>query len=519
LTRARPSKEIAMPGSSAATAPLLVAVAIGLAACGSTVAQVPGTAVGAAAQDQGMPEDGLGGAAPAAGAPLPGPSDEATGGSGVRPAVTDKSVAAVGGGPSIAPGAASRPSARGRGPAGTALGVTPSTVKIGVYTVQAFNDVAASAGINVATGNQARQANAVIRYINSTGGVAGGRKLVPVFHDFNVGAAASDVNSEYQAACAAWTQDERVYAVATPVGTLNDTLYGCLSKAGVITSATGESKDAKFFREFHDFFYMPTEINMTRMLRNNAKPLAAAGFFSPDAKVGVVYLDNQVERRAVDEGLRPGLAAVGRRLDATFAAPISADGTSAYSGAVLKFKAAGITHVIFSELGSPIAFASNAESQDYRPRYAFNSRNGPASVLQSNMSRSQLSRSMAYGWMPMNDVDAQRDPGTVGSRQALCLKIAREAGEDVAQRSVAAVALYVCDSIFFIRDALDTAPDFSARGFRTGAESLGDYDTAGTFQSSFGPGRLHDGAERHRVVAFDDGCGCFRYRTPVAVAP
>ena len=496
--------------------------ALTLTACGTTVSGTTAAAGGPAGQTSTGETDGLRAIADPGGSTQQGTGVAPPGSSGSSGADTTAgssagSTTGTSGAPAEGVAAPAGATAVPAGPAGSAPGVTATTIKIGVYTVQAFNDVTESAGIKVSTGNQARQARATIDRINRTGGIAG-RKVIPVFHDFDVGTAATDVNSEYQSACAAWTQDDRVYAVATPVGTLNDTLYACLAKAGVITSATGDTKDERFFREFHDHFYMPVEINMTRMLADSARALHANGFFGTGAKVGVVRLDTIGEQRAVADGLRPALARIGLKVEKEFAAPVSSDGSSAYSSAVLQFKAAGITHVVFSELGSPLAFTANAESQDYRPRYAFNSRNGPASVLQSNVPAAQLRRSMGYGWMPMNDVDAQRDPGPTSPRQTLCNAIMKEAGEDTSIRSTAAVAFYICDSLFFLDEALERAPDFTVAGFRAGAESLGSYQTASTFSAGLAPGRLHDGARAYRLFAFQDQCRCFAYVTPVATA-
>lgn len=405
------------------------------------------------------------------------------------------------------------------GPRGTALGVTAKTVKIGIYTVQAFSSVAANVGVNVSTGDQAAQARAVINYINSHGGVAGGRKLVPVIHDFDVAAAASDPNTEYQAACQAWTEDERVYALATPVGTVNDTLYACLSKAKVITSAAGDNKDRRFFSKYNDFFYQATDVNATRMLANEVDALKAAGFFGAKPKIGVLRLDNAAEKAAVEEGLKPALLRNGLKADDEFAFSASSSGgdsATEYQSAVFRFQRNGITHVLFTGGASPLGFGTTADSQKYYPRYGLNSRNSPAALLQGNMSADQLKNSMGMGWQPMNDVDTSRDPGPVSKRAELCLKLLRDAGQDTSVRATALVGLWLCDTIFFIRDSLEKAPDFSPTGFRTGAELLGQYDAASTFRSTYGPGLLHDGARAYRLFAYQTACRCFAYIKPLA---
>jgi len=486
-----------------------VLAGLALAACGTTVPLTSTTTT-----------QGLGGeAAPGAG--------------GVQPVVPGATVAPGGiGGPATSgstnvnqPGTTGAAAPRATvgalapgGPVGSARGVTATTFSLGVYTVQAFSKVTAGAGLNIATGDQEAQARAVIDYLNARGGIAG-RRIVPVFHDFDVGRAATDVNSEYEAACSSFTQDHKVYAVATPVGTLNDTFYACLAKAGVISSATADTKDAAFFRQYADTFYMPAETSTTRTLANAIQPMHAAGWFGKTPKIGVVRTDTIEDERAVNQGLKPALSAVGLKVDEEFAAPVTGDSSSAYSAAVLKFQAEDITHVIFTALGSPIAFGSTAQAQQYYPKYGLNSRNGPASVLQAAMSPQQLKGSMGYGWQPLNDVDAAHDPGIVSARAKECRSIMAKADQDLSTRSVASVALWICDAIFFVRDSLAQAPDFTLAGFRAGAERLGRYHPASTFASLIAPGRLHDGASSYRLFSFKDDCSCFVYTTPVRPAP
>lgn len=56
-------------------------------------------------------------------------------------------------------------------------------------------------------------------------------------------------------------------------------------------------------------------------------------------------------------------------------------------------------------------------------------------------------------------------------------------------------------------------------GFRAGAESLSRFEAASTFRSSMRAGNVHDGASAYRLVAYNDGCRCFKYTTPVRSSP
>ena len=494
--------------------PRLASALVGLGlvtACGTTVpltstATANGPA-GAGAMDQPGTGTSVGtssGSAPGAvgsgsttGGPVGGGSTATTGGAGT-----------TGAGASV-PGhvtASDRP--RGTS-AGSALGVTATTISVGVYTAAGYSNVAKSAGFSIALGDMAAEAREVMDWINSHGGVLG-RKLVPVVHDANVALAAQNPSAEYQAACADWTQDHRVYAVVSPIGSSSNTLYDCLSKAGVPTVNSGESTDASFFERYPSYFYEPTDLNLRRVFGNQVDALKAAGFFGAGAKVGVLIADNPYEHAAVDKGLKPALARNGLSLADTFAVS-NASNTSEYSSAVLKFRTEGITHVLFAFQGSPLQFMLAADNQGYYPRYGLHSRTSPAPVLQAEASARQQHGAMGIGWQPMNDVDSGHDPGVLNPRQKLCLDLVKKAGQDPSVRATALIGLWLCDDIFFLRDALVKAGSFAIPALRAGAESLSSYEAASTFRSGFAPGQLHDGAKQYRLFAYKDDCQCYQY--------
>jgi hypothetical protein len=475
---------------------------------------VAGTVSGPAGQDDGLTANG---STVVAGSPksVPGAITAPAGmslASGSAPGATTTGAASVAGGSAAAaPVTSGQPAATSaHGPVGTALGVTDKTIKVGVYTVEGFSSVASSFGFNVATGDQAADAKAVIKYLNAHGGMAG-RTIEPVIHDANVAELSNNPSSEYEAACAAWTKDTRVYAVVSPVGTVNNTLYDCLSKAGVPTVSAGESQDASFFQKYGDYYYYPTDMNLRRILSNNVDALASAGFFGVHAKIGLILGDTANERAAVDDGLKPALARHGLSLADSFAVQADSSGAATYDNAVLRFKAEGITHVIFTYIGSPLEFMLSAKSQHYHPAYALNSRNSPAAELEGNAPSDQQQGSMGIGWQPMNDVDTSHDPGIFSDRQKLCLKLIKDAGQNTSVRATALVGLWMCDNLFFLRDALLRAPTFAIAGLRAGAETLTHYDAASTFRSTFAPGRLHDGASAYRLFAYKSPCSCYEY--------
>jgi hypothetical protein len=296
-------------------------------------------------------------------------------------------------------------------------------------------------------------------------------------------------------------------------------MYTCLAKAGALSVSAGESRDEAFFQRFAGWFYEPVDMSLTRILRNNADALAGAGFFGTAPKIGVVIGDNVDERTAMDKGLKPALAKHGLAVADYVAVPTdTSSGAAAYQNAVLKFRAEGITHVMFGYIGNPLQFMINAENQGYHPRYGLHSRNSPAAVLQGNAPQNQQRGVMGIGWQPMNDVDGQHDPGILNERQKTCLELVKEAGQDPNVRATALLGLWICDGLFFLRDALARSSDLSPGGFRRGAEGLGAFPAASTFRSTFSPGRLHDGASSYRLFAYKSDCSCYQYTSPLRTA-
>ena len=93
-----------------------------------------------------------------------------------------------------------------------------------------------------------------------------------------------------------------------------------------------------------------------------------------------------------------------------------------------------------------------------------------------------------------------------------CLAIFKQAGVVLTERVAESFAMRYCDSLRFLKAALDRAPSLDPAGLRAGAESLGhSHQSALTLSAAFGPGR-HDGADQVRPFAFNDTCSCFVYR-------
>ncbi len=489
------------------------------AGCGSTVqgqsAMLPGSAAALATQGG----DGLS-------APL----STGTGGSGsgttpeagsydtalLGPAASGMPAAPATGqspsGPAGASAAAAPPPPPASGP-----GFTAKELFIGVaYNSQLSEQMGAAGAVggSTALGDQRQQVEALVRDINSRGGV-GGRRMVPVFYDVK---GETNPSTASQAACSAWTEDNRVFAAMTFVAEMgNDSSYACLTKRQVVfVPLAGESNSA--YSKFAPYLWTPTGLAVERAGPVWVERLAAQKYFAGwnttlgragDAPVKVGLLLGNGARNgqpsmdaALEKSLRSELSRVGAPVVATFAMNSIDQG----SAAVFRFKDAGVTHVIGDY--SIALFTQSAESQRYRPRYGISSFSGGI-ALQLFSPPAQLAGALGVGWSPQGDVDAGQDQGDVSPAEARCRKIMTEAGEPTESRLAWFAMAHACDTFTFFDDVIE-ASGLRPAGLPGAAAGLGAVPPAFTFGISY-PGGRPDGVTFGRDLAYSASCSCFAY--------
>jgi len=348
--------------------------------------------------------------------------------------------------------------------------------------------------------------------MNQHGGLAG-RAITPIYH------ATDPTNGTFQsqaeAECAAFTQDDHVFAVIGTV--LADNQFDCFAKTNTpFLAQTASLYDHTMYDRHPGLVYQPFMISAER-LGVWIDSLFGQRYFAAGGKVGLLELDNGVYHRFADTVIKPRLGAHGIQLADEFAFTVPDSAASAGSlfaqanNAVLRFRAENINEVVLSPTGGtiPFVFMQSAESQGYRPRYALNSLEVPAFVTQ-NVPVAQLSGSVGVGWLPASDVYYKEVAHGVNPAEDLCFNITKRNGDEVKR---------YCDGLFFLAAALQKAPEFTPAGLRAGAEALGtSYDSPWTFATRFGAGR-YDGARQVRALAFVDGCTCYRYTGPAIEVP
>ena len=498
-------------------APIIAALVLALvaAACGSTAQPTGQAAVSAGGSGNGglsgvesTVTSGGGAEVPTAGEPGSGSTGSGGSASGGQGDATAPGT--PGAGDPAAPPAAPPGSAGGVGP-----GVTDSTINIGVPFC---NDCAgANAALGAGSedpGDTRRYYKAAIDDVNARGGVAG-RKLVPVFHEVS---ATDDIDRSQQAACEAFTKDNKVLMIYFR----GEIIYQCALNAGILVWGTGGTKPV--YDKFPNLF-APSSIRLERLAQVTVRGMVKANWHKPTTKwprgrIGLITWDTTEYRYAMKNGYLAGLQEAGlkakdvRYIAVPQNAGSIADAGSAISSAVLSFASQGIDHVfigdgpagIFAGTGLTLLFLQTAKSQGYYPRYGFNSNNSPD--FESHP-KDQLVGMMAIDssdTAPEND--AGIEPSPVRER---CFAVMRKAGLPVGHWQTQTLAVGACEIAWFSEAVIKRAADTTLPNMIAAGEALGtSYRSPYNYGNRLGPGR-HDGVSLFRSLEWNQGCSCIKY--------
>ena len=410
------------------------------------------------------------------------------------------------------------PLASGGAPSGArplplGVGATATEVKVGVEVTIGLNAAITAVGGKANTTDETLVANSVANYINKHGGVAG-RKLVLVIHgtDKTSGTWASQA----QTTCSDFAEDKKVFAVVSSTVGGNDSLAACLAQHKTpLTEQNFWPYDRDAYNRWGPYLYQPSRAVPERWTRAYVDGLIDQGFFDKGAKIGLIKY-NAPQFLRIADAIKARLKQRGMSLteEASVVTPQSVSDfgqmNAQLGNTILRFRSSGVSHIIFSEYNGIVPFflLPQAESQGYHPRYGFSSEDLP-NTQQQNAPAAQLKRSVVVGWLPPEDIANSEDKRS--GNAAVCLKILKDAGVGDPSR------LYTqstCDSLFFLKAAIDRATALTPAGLQSAVESLGTtYDTAFTWAARYGPGR-HDGADAVRPSKWDDACGCYHLSGP-----
>jgi hypothetical protein len=368
-----------------------------------------------------------------------------------------------------------------------------------------------------AAGDAQGPAKAIISALNKQGGLAG-RKIEPVY--YTVDGTATDYSSQYQAACATFTQDHHVEAV---IGVGNATFYSCLLRAGVpVLSAAGiEALDETAWRSLPNLFAVDL-LAIDRGARAALEQSLRTRWLTKQNKLGVivsgcVWGTRTYRDVVVPMARRAGVSVISHSLGCPVDGAGSLGPTSSeVQSAVLQFRAAGVDRVMFVAANlDPSAymfFTKNADSQGWYPGYIVGSSAGASYwASQGIVSPEQLESTRVVGFSPFLDVTT---PAQSAPFRA-CLSLLRSAGAPTATAGLGAFAYAsICDAAFVLRAALVSNGGVGGlAALRPALEGLGaSYVAAGTIDGRvrLGPDR-HDGVRQVQVSTYGSGCSCFRY--------
>jgi hypothetical protein len=305
--------------------------------------------------------------------------------------------------------------------------------------------------------------------------------------------------------CDDFTQDRPAFA-ALPLVSASGIFNNCAAERRLVTvdmANLGENVDPQRFAEIGSVWYRPNWLTGDHRERVVVRELHRRGFFE-DAKVGILVDESAVSHRTLENALLPELARIGVEPVQIVDYAWNDNGQSA----VLKFKTAGVTHVIWGSCPcgglAQSTFMNAADSQDYHPTYAISTDLQPGAMPAIGASRAQMQKSVAFGWSPSFDGAQATEP--ISPSDASC----RQAQIDAGYEKPTSTNPY-CEGLFFLKWGIEHAASITPDAFRSAIEAAGaEYSPATTWATAFGPDR-HDGTAAVRDMEFDIECDCWAY--------
>jgi ABC-type branched-subunit amino acid transport system substrate-binding protein len=375
---------------------------------------------------------------------------------------------------------------------------TGGTLKIGVH-LSANGAAASTFGVRLPA-HSPEKVDAIVKWINTHGGIAG-RRVVPVYHTTDPLRGSFD--QQAQDACTHLAQDEKVAFAISAAQVYRDSLPACFAN-----NRTPLVWDVFFPTQRNvvpaQYLYRPAQPHTDR-LGFVIDGLVKHGFFK-DARIGIVRYDSTKAKAISDAVLKPALKKHGLSVTSEFAVrePDSAaqagDTAAAASNGVLRFRQQRITHVVFVPSGGaiPLLYLAAAESQGYRPKYAFSSLDAPYFVRDS-VPASQLRGAAGVGWGPTVDLGPeQREAQTFSSGSRLCADISKDAGYGPEESPYT-----YCNMLFFLKAALEGVSQTTTAALADAVTQATGFNSSLTFGARFSRGR-HDGPSKARVFVWTD---------------
>lgn len=396
-------------------------------------------------------------------------------------------------------------------------GVDGDTVRIGFITSTnqaAAQEAVGATGITFVPHDQI--VDTLLTDLADAGGLAG-KTVEPVVYVSDA-VVDTDPQANARAICATFTEDNEVYAVVT-INEPSTEVLACMNEAGVpvfaSSGATFSFSDASVY-EANPLFVNSSGISLDRAATALVEGLDTAGFFTPEAQVGIVRLSDPAFDAAATNSLEPALAAAGvEPVSSVALATIkSNDDLGRFSteaaNAVLDMKDAGVTHLVFFEAGgaAPFFFLTNAAGQGFTPQLGFSSLSGGQTLVQNiNTGGTNVA------WSPIGEVpEADQLPESEAATR--CLDLVDSTRAVYTSPNATSETLRFCDATWALQAAVEAAGDtVPATDLIAALEGLGDsYQSPAALRTEFGPGR-RDGVSEYYITDYDPSCSCNVYRS------
>jgi ABC-type branched-subunit amino acid transport system substrate-binding protein len=381
---------------------------------------------------------------------------------------------------------------------GSDVGVTDSTIKLGIAIIDV--GAAKSFGFNFDLGNQRARWDALLASINSKGGI-NGRKLTADYRTID----AADVTNSAQQACVAWTKDAKVFAILAH-SQFPQTAVVCAIGQGNTPVFTTDGIDESYYR---NGLFVSMQASDNRIVVDHARYLHEAGLLKGKT-IGILTGEGS-ERLSIDKSLIPELAALGYKVADVEEVPGGTAGTQKMTIAVSNFKAAGVDFVIVEAnviLAGP--FAQAADRAGYRPQYGLSDFNNQVNDQVASYYPDSFEGTIALSTHRFPEYRAGLPPPPADKA---CMDISGKADPTIypAENSAHEVGLGEC-AIFnaLVGAATAAGPRLNRATLVRGLDTLGGpFGIGATLDGSFGPGK-HDAVDYERRVVWRKSCRCWQ---------
>jgi hypothetical protein len=412
------------------------------------------------------------------------------------------------------------------GPAAPGIGVTKDTINIGIVDVEDQSEANAAFGAGAVTGGEGHEyTDAVLDDMNARGGIAG-HKVIPIYD--SISAVSNETfDAQLASVCETFTRDHKVYIV-NGIGQ-SESFASCLESKGVAQVVDNlTNSDERTFRRYPHYVEVKS-MSLNRIAKTTVESLYRRGYFSSDARVGVLTYDSETFDHALRTSLLPALAAHGVQAlvrqvtENDRLSDLSNEGAQT-SSVVLAFNSAGVDHVIILERSGTLAlfFMNAADGQEYTPTYGLNSQSGNSAIV-SLVPERQLHGALSIGWTVSTDLspeDGAKAPKNASHRR--CIELMNKRGLTFDSTNAEAIALATCDSLWLAEVAIEAGAvdgEITADSYLNGLNSLGtSFPASDGFGTRFSPTQ-HDGLAQVADMAYVEGCTCFRYLGPPYSVP